>query len=216
LASGGHDGEIKVWNAKEQSCIRSFDPCRGHIHSLFFAGGADSTCVALTCAVSVIRLWRAEGSSDFASETIGEADLGGSSLHDSVFSPSGSFVATSSGSITGNESTLALHEIETMTKTQSVVMLRFIAACVAVSLDSKQSVSGGDNGGIQLFQTNDFSIQRNLDATAEAKAVCVAFDPTCRVLAFGCNCGRLELQSLQMSTERSAICLELSASHTDF
>jgi WD40 repeat protein len=129
---------------------------------------------------------------------MGEADLEGNVPVRAVLSPSGSFLATSFGSRTRNESTIALHEIETMTKTQSVVMPGFMAACVAVSPDSKQlAVYGGDNGRIRLLQTDGFSIQRNIDTTGEAKRVCsVAFDPTCQVLAIGYQGGRLELRSL--------------------
>jgi WD40 repeat protein len=162
--------------------------------------------------MSIIRIWRAEGFLDFSSETIGEADSGGSSPRNAVFSPSGSFLATSFSSRTGDEdaSTLALYELETMTNTQSVVIPGFIAVCVAVSPDSKQLVYGDDtNGRIQLLQTDDFSVQRDLMNTiGEAKAVCsVAFDSTCRVLAFGHHEGSLELRSLWMSTQGSAIYL---------
>jgi hypothetical protein len=38
----------------------------------------------------------------------------------------------------------------------------------------------------------------------------------CQVLAFGHADGRLELRSLQLSTQRSAIYLELSAAHGEF
>jgi WD40 repeat protein len=200
LASGGFNGEINLWNIKEQACIYSFNPLRGLIRSLFFAGGTDSACIAVSQSGSIIRLWRAEGSSDFASETIGEADQRGTGLASAVFSPSGSFLAAASTSRIGNgyESTLAFIEIETMTKTQSVVMPGYIATyCIGLSPDSKQLVYGNHKGRIQLLQTDDFSIQRDLDyTTAEAKVLCVAFDPTCRVLAFGCDDGRLELRSL--------------------
>jgi WD40 repeat protein len=201
LASGGFHGEIKVWNIKEQACIHSFHPRLGAIRSLFFAGGADSTFIAVTQGMDIIRLWRAEGSSDFASETISETDLGGSSLHYSAaaFSPSGSFVAASFGSRSRsrNESTLALYESETMTKTQSVVIPVFPATRFAVSPDNKQLVVVCRAGRIRLLQTDDLSIQRDMDATGEAKVVCsVAFDPACRVLAFGYYDGGLELRSL--------------------
>jgi WD40 repeat protein len=99
-----------------------------------------------------------------------------------------------------------LHETETMTKTQSVVMPGFIAAWAAVSPDGKQLVVVGNNGRIRLLQPCNSSIQRNLDTRGEAKGVCsVAFDPTCRVLAIGCRDGRLELRTLQTSTLGSAI-----------
>jgi WD40 repeat protein len=199
LASGGLKGEIKVWNVTEQACIHYFNPGRDHIRSLFFAGGAESACIALTHAMSFIRLWRAEGSSDLSSETMREADQGGTGLNSAVFSPCGSFLAAVLTSRIGNEfaSTLASYELETMTRTQSVVMPWCNATCVAVSPDSKQLVYGGENGRIRLLQTGDFSIQRDLDTTGEANAISsVAFDPTRRVLAFGYPDGRLEIRSL--------------------
>jgi WD40 repeat protein len=191
-----------MWNIREQACIHSFESpgntTPGNtIRSLFFAGGANNACVALTNDASIIRVWRAEGSVDFASETIGEADRGGLSFREAVFFPSGSFLATSFLSTIGDESTVTLHDIETMTTTQSVVMPRSRVSCVAVSPDSKQLVIGDCNGRIKLLQTDDFSIQRDFHTPGEAEAVGpVAFDPTCRVLAFGCDDGRLELRSL--------------------
>jgi WD40 repeat protein len=196
LASGGSNGEIKLWDIKEQACIHSIE-FGGHIHSIFFAGGADVTCLAAAQTGSIIRIWRAEGSSDFAGETIGRAEQeglslgGGFSPHRAVFSPSGSFLTTTSAS------TLASYELETMTKTQSVVMPGFITACLAFTPDSKQLVVGDHKGRIRLLQADDLSIQRDMDVTGEAEGVCsAAFDPTCRILAVGCREGRLELRGL--------------------
>jgi WD40 repeat protein len=200
LASGGSQGEIKVWNVKEQACIHTFDCRPGPIRSLFFAGGADSACIALKHTGSIIRLWRAEGASDFANETIGEADIGVTTPYRSMaFSPTGSFVAASFGSRTRNKSSMSLYELETMTKTQSIVMRGSSVACVAVSPDSKQLVYGDHEGRIRLLQTDDFSTERDIDIIGEAAAqgACsAAFDPTCRFLAVGCPDGRLELRSL--------------------
>jgi WD40 repeat protein len=74
LASRGSNGRIKVWNVKEQACIHSFESGTMSVRSLIFVGGADIACLAATRLMSVIRLWRAQGSSDFANETIGEVD----------------------------------------------------------------------------------------------------------------------------------------------
>jgi WD40 repeat protein len=197
LASGGDNGEIKVWNIKEQACIHTVNLDRGPIHSLVFAGGEDTACIALAGA-SVIRIWKPKGASDFTIGIIGDADVSGHTLR-AEFSLSGSFLTTSSLSRAGdgNKSTLALYVLEPMTKTQSVVMPGFVAACIGLSPDSKQLVIGGHKGRIHLLQTDNFSIQRDLDATAEAKTVCsVAFDATCRVLAIGSHNGGLELRSL--------------------
>jgi WD40 repeat protein len=195
-----------VWNIEEQACIHSFDfGLAGFVRSLYFAGDAVIAFINLgpARAGSIIRLWRAEGSSDFASETIGEADQEGSEgcFSRVLFSPSGSFLATSFSSRAGNgsfASTLALYELETMTKTHSVVMPGIIATCVAVSPDSKQLICVGEGGRIRHLQTDDFSIQRDMNATREAEAsiISVAVDPACRVLAIGRHDGRLELRTL--------------------
>jgi WD40 repeat protein len=202
LLAGGSHFEIKLWNVKEQACIYSFYPGRGVIRSLFFAGGSDNTCIAVKHPGSVIRLWRAEGSSEFASETIGKgaADGGGNYGPQTVLSRCGSFLATLKASMTENTSTLALYELETMTKTQSVVISDFSAAsCFVVSPDSKQLVLGDTRGRFRLVQIDDFSIQKDLKARGGSSSLAVfslAFDPTSRVLAFGCRDGRLELRTL--------------------
>jgi WD40 repeat protein len=201
LASGPgrSNGEINMWI--QQACIHTLYLGRGPIRTLFFAGGADSACIALTNAMSIIRIWRAEGSSDLASEIIGEADPGDreGNAPSVVFSPNGSFLATSFYSRSRNESTVALYDLETMTKNQHVVMSGFEAKCVAVSPDSKQLVVGGEDASILLIQTDDFSIQRALEVSAThvlPSVLSVAFDPTCRFLAVGSQNGRLEIRSL--------------------
>jgi WD40 repeat protein len=196
LASGGSNGEIKVWHVKEQAYIHSFNPGHSWISALLFAGGADTACIAASHTGSIIRLWRAEGSLDFASETIVNEDLSRASPKQ-AFSPSGSFLATGSASMTGSESTLALYDLETLIKTQSVVMPGFIATSLALSPDSKQFVVGDSIGRLRLLQTDDFSIQRDVDTKGEVISISsVAFDPACRVLAFGYRDGRLELRTL--------------------
>jgi WD40 repeat protein len=200
LASGGTNGEIKVWNLREQACIHSFNPHFGKICSLFFLGGADSACIAVANSGSIFRLWRAEGSLGFASENIDEAAGGGGGSYAprARFSPSGSFLATSVHSLAENRETLALYDLETMTKTQSVVIpdVSFGAACFALSPDSKQLVLGTQMGGSRLFQSDDFSIQRDLVPRGVSSIFYAAFDPTCRVLAFGSSDGIVELRTL--------------------
>ena len=87
-----------------------------------------------------------------------------------AFSSSGALLATSTNSPNSfgeTVSTLASHDLETMTKTQSLVMPDFATTCFAVSPDSKQLVVGNvvddDMGGIRFFQAGDLSIQRDLD-----------------------------------------------------
>jgi WD40 repeat protein len=201
LASGCTAGVFRVWNVKEEACIHSFDPGDGRIRSLYFAGGAGSTCIAVANTGSIIRLWRAEGSSHFACEVIGEAvSFRNNDLPLATFSSSGSFLATSKNSFRANASTLALYELETMTKTQYVVMPGFSTTCFAVSSDSKQLVIGDRIGRIRLLQADDFSLQTDLDTRGEESSnvavLSAAFDPTCRVLAFCCDNGRLELRTL--------------------
>jgi WD40 repeat protein len=208
LASGCTAGVFRVWNVKEQACIHSFDTGHGCIRSLYFAGGADSSCIAVKNvghSIPVIRFWRAEGTSDLASETIGDA--AGRGRWDfaprAVFSRCGSILVSCTGSSAGkstNKSTLALYELETMTKTQTVCMPGFSAACLAVSPDSKQLVVGDTRGRIRLVQIDDFGIEKDLvprAASSSTTVLSLAFDPTCRgVLALGCRDGLLDLLTL--------------------
>lgn len=216
LASGGRDGEIKLWNVRDQACIHSLPVPRSSIGSLFFAGGAGSACIAVTADTgSIIRLWKAESSSDFATETIGEAAGQGRKITDAALSRCGSFLATASYSYSSNVQgqTLALYDLETMTNTQSTGFMPGLSfTCIAVSPDSKQVVVGDLSGRIRLLHTYDFSMQRDLDTRKRSSGglsvSSVAFDPTgtCRVLAFGFNDGTLELQT---NYERTAPCIDI-------
>jgi WD40 repeat protein len=184
-----------LWNVKEQACIHAFNPRRGMICSLFLAGGTGISCIAVANFGSIIRLWKAEGSSDFASEINDGHITPGGSVLGAAFSTSESFLATASYSSIEMASTLDLYELETMTKTQSVVMPGVNATCFALSPDSRQLFVGDYyTGSIRLVQTDDFSIQRDLDTRGELENV--AFDPTGRVLAYGCRDGTLELRAL--------------------
>ena len=209
LASGGQHGRIKIWDIKDQACIHSFYHAGCVMKSLVFAGGADSACIAVADTGSIIRLWRAEGSSDFAGEIIVEAAGLRKSPHHAIFSPSGSFLATTSYSDIERGQTLALYDLKTIIKTQSVktmTMTRSViipdvsaASCFAVSPDSKLLAISGRMCGIRLVQTNDFSIQRDLDTrrgSSDKAVLSAAFDPTCQVLAFGCRDGTVELRNL--------------------
>jgi WD40 repeat protein len=92
-----------------------------------------------------------------------------------------------------------LYEVETMTKTQSVVMSDFSANCLAVSPDSKQLAVVDSTGGVRLLQAEDLRSQRDLHARGEGSNMpvsSVAFDPTCRFLAVCLRPGRLELRTL--------------------
>jgi hypothetical protein len=72
---------------------------------------------------------------------------GGTGLYCSVFSPSGSFIATSFQPKIGSAGTVALYELETMTITKSDVIPGFIPTRIAVTSDSKQLVVVGRRGG---------------------------------------------------------------------
>ena len=211
LASGGLCGEVKLWNVIEQACLYTIHTRTGGILSLSFAGGESCACTIIGSspvaqAGSIIRLWRAKGSSRFKSEIIDEAALGGH-IVPPAFSPCGSFLTNVSSTPRGektNVKTISLYALGTMTKIRSVVVPGFVVSCFALSPDSKQLVLGDIKGRIRLVRTDDFSIQRDLDTgrggppSAEARVPvwCVAFDPACRVLAFGCCDGRLELRNI--------------------
>jgi WD40 repeat protein len=214
LASGGWSGEIKLWNVEKQARIYSFQTLPTNIiPSLLFSGGDRSICNAVLSTGSMIRLWRAEDSSEFTSEVIDipggleERDL----LRDrdstitprTAFSPCGSFlmIAYSSPLRVEYGTTITFYELETMIKSQSLVIPGFASLCSGVSPDSKTLVLGDLQGRIRLLHRDHLlGIQRDIDTRRvpprNAPLWSIAFDPTCRVLAFGCPDGRLELWTL--------------------
>jgi WD40 repeat protein len=135
---------------------------------------------------SMIRLWRAEGSSEFTSETI---DIPGGGRRRTVcpaFSPCGLFLSIaycSPRSREGSGTRIDLYELETMLKSQSVVLPGLSYVRSAFSPDSKQLVVCDGQGWIRILQTDDFSFQRDLNTGRGGR--CVTFDPTSRVLAIG-------------------------------
>jgi WD40 repeat protein len=197
LASGSKDGVINLWNVKEQARIHTFGASRGLFQSLSFVGGDKITCFAATSCGSIIRLWKPEGSVDFTSDVMVEYGLS-ERRPCGAFSPCGSVLAFSVYSRKKKASTVSLYALESMTKIQSVVIPRCrVTYSLAFSPDSKTLVLGDCVGGIRLLETDDLSIQRDIDAIGLGMQVCaVAVDPTCRVLAFSCHNGRLELRTL--------------------
>jgi WD40 repeat protein len=210
LSSVGWLGKIKLWNVKEQACIHSFQGPRNTIlPTLLFPGGNRSVCNAVISTRSMIRLWRVEGSSEFTSDTIDipGTDQGhpGRTVVCRTFSPCGCFLTIAYSTPTRHQSgtRIDLYEVETMIKSQSVVIPGFASVCSAFSPDSKQLVLGGTQGQIRLLPTDDFRIQRDLNTrgggparTLNGRIRCVAFDPTCRFLAFGGEYGRVALRTL--------------------
>jgi WD40 repeat protein len=199
LVSGGT--YIRVWNVRERTCIRTFNPgYSASVRSLISSGGADGVCIAAAVHGSIFRLWRAEGYSHFARRTISAAPEGpGRFIPRAVFSPSGSFLITSMHSDHERTSTLSLYDLGTMTKTQSVVMPGPMVTRFLMSPDSKQVAVADWSGRIRLVQTDDFNIQRDLvprEGGSKPTGFALAFDPTSQVLAFGCRHGRLELRTL--------------------
>jgi WD40 repeat protein len=215
LASAGWNGEIKLWNVKEQACIYTFfTHAANSIPSLLFAGGDRSVCNAVLSTGAMIRLWRAESSSEFTTETIDipagdppedrdRADHDGTITPRTAFSPCGSFlmIATSSPLRVEYGTKITFYELETMIKSQSVFIAGFASLCSGVSPDSKTLVLGDLQGRILLLQRDNLpGIRRDIDTRrlppTNAPLWYITVDPTCRVLAFGRQDGRFELWTL--------------------
>jgi WD40 repeat protein len=206
LASGGRPGQIKLWNVIEQACIYSYQGLHNHVTpTLHFFGGNRIVCNAVLPTGSMIRLWREEGSSVFTSEVVvipGAGRLGDTEeFVCPAFSPCGSFltIAYSSPLREGSGTRIEFYELETMLTSQSVLLPGFASVCSAFSPDSKQLVIHDVKGQIRLLQTDNFNIQKYLNTGRGGR--CVAFDPTCRVLAIGSyNEGTVQLRSIPSET----------------
>jgi WD40 repeat protein len=97
---------------------------------------------------------------------------------------------------------LALFDLRTMAKTQSVVLSggRFDFGCLAMSPDGKKLGTTNIDGDIRLFECHDLTIQKCVDTIVhgpeEVGLRPVAFDPTSRYFAVGCIDGRVKLRTL--------------------
>jgi WD40 repeat protein len=191
LASGSWQGEIKLWDVMNQVCIHAFDPQLVYIRAIFFSPGDNMQCYAATISGQMIRIVRNERM-EFASTILEEP-----SHPFATFSPCGTFFAAIS------EQELALFDLRTLAKTQSVVLSgdQINLAGIAMSPDGKKLATTESGKGIRLFECHDLTIQKHVDTIEQSSDEAVgfwpvAFDPTSRVFAVGCIDGRVELGTI--------------------
>jgi WD40 repeat protein len=201
LASGCRRGEIKLWDVINQVCVHAF-PHRWGIETIFFSAGDNIQCYVVTRRGRMIRIVRNE-SMEFAATIIEELSLGEYPL--TAFSPCGTCLAACSYMGSGSKWELALFDLRTMAKTQSVVISdhRHISD-IAMSPDGKKLAITNNSGGTRLIECHDLTIQKYVDTIHEPRADeatvlwhwPVAFDPTSRLYAVGRLGGRVELRTL--------------------
>jgi WD40 repeat protein len=202
LASGCVAGDIKLWDVINQVCIYAFDPQSWGIHTIFFSPGDNLQCYVVTHFGSMIRIVRNKRM-EFAATTLEEPSLASYPL--AAFSPWGTCFAAISDRGVVNKQKLALFDLRTMAKTQSV----FLDAgydgrlCgMAMSPDGKKLATTNTKGRIRVIECHDLTIQKCVDTIeeqrrGEARVIWpVAFDPTSRVFAVGRGNGRVELRTI--------------------
>jgi WD40 repeat protein len=151
----------------------------------------------------MIRIVRNE-SMEFAATIIEEPSLGKYPL--TAFSPCGTCLAACSYMGNGKKWELALFDLRTMAKTQSVVISdhRDSIVGIAMSPDGKKLAITNNSGGTRLIECHDLTIQIYIHGIDERRADeatvlwngPVAFDPTSRLYAVGRLGGRVELRTL--------------------
>jgi WD40 repeat protein len=196
FASGCREGEIKLWDVINEVCIHAFDPHLWSIETIFFSPGDNIQCYAVTTRGRMIRIVRNKRM-EFAATILEEPSLG--KYPRAAFSPCGTFFAAISYMGSGGKWELALFDLRTMAKTQSVFLSGGSTdyAGIAMSPDNKQVATVKRSGGTRLFECHDLTIQKYFDNSDDDVGIfSLAFDPTSRVLATGRYDGRVELRTL--------------------
>jgi WD40 repeat protein len=206
LASGCWAGDIKLWDVINQVCIHAFDPQLSAIRAIFFSPGDNIQFYVVTSKGPMIRIVR-NNRMEFAS-TILEPSLGNNPRV--AFSPCGTRFAAISDIGIGNKQELALFDLRTMAKTQSVSVFldaRYPGSLggIAMSPDGKKLAITNTKGEIRLIECHDLTIQKHVDTIEQQRQQRrgegrglwpVTFDPTSRVFAVGCLDGRVELRTI--------------------
>jgi WD40 repeat protein len=212
LASGCADGEIKLWDVINQVSIHTFNPELWRIETIFFSPGENVQCYVVTTQGPMIQIVRNK-SMEFAATiletrpSLGEGPRG-------AFSPCGTCVAAIWPTFSGINSVLAMFDLRTMAKTQSVFLSGgggIAVAPIAMSPDGKKLAATDSYGGTHLFECHDLTIQKYVDTIEEKRPDeeprrfwsveeprrfwPVAFDPTSRLFAVGCGNGRVVLRT---------------------
>jgi WD40 repeat protein len=195
LASGCQAGEVKFWHVINQECIYAFDTQGlGILRTIFFSPGADDLqCYAVISRGRMVRIAKNE-TMEFAA-TILEASS--PALQRVAFSPRGTCFAATSYMSNSRKWELALFDLRTMVKTQSVVLPHGYAHFVSIGMspDGKKLAITSDTGGIRVFECRDLTIQEYAIEQRQYDFVRwpVTFDPTSRFFAVGRNGGIVEI-----------------------
>jgi WD40 repeat protein len=195
LASGCQDGEIKLWDVNNQVCIHAFNPRLAGIKVIFFAPGDTIQCYVATFRGAMIRIVRNKRM-EFAFTILEEPSLG--SYPRAAFSPCGTYFAAISYIRRKMSWELALFDLRTMAKTQSVILAGTMCHLfdIAMSPDGKKLATTNRSGGTRISECHDLIIQRYSVEQRLAMPPLrwpVAFDPTSRVYAVGRFDGSVEL-----------------------
>jgi WD40 repeat protein len=200
LASGCVAGEIKLWDVSKQVCIHASHPRQlSIIENIFFSPGDNMQCYVVTRRGPMIRIVRNKRTMEFVATILDETSLG--KFPNAAFSPCGTCFAAISDVGGESKRELALFDLRTMAKTQSVVLSDHTdVAGFAMSPDGKKLATVNRSGGTRLFECHDLTIQTYVDTIEEHMGIFwrwpVAFDSTSRLFAVGCFDGRVELRSI--------------------
>jgi WD40 repeat protein len=200
LASGCRAGEIKLWDVISQVCIHAFDPQLGKIGTILFSPEDNIQCYVVTRVGSMIRIVR-NNRMEFAATILEEPSLGKYPI--AAFSPCGTFFAACSYPATrGSKGELALFDLRTMAKTQSVVLSDGSnLGGLAMSPDGTTLAATYRYGGTRLIECHDLTIRKYVDTEQrsddEPMGIWpVVFDPTSRFFAAVRSDGRVDLRSI--------------------
>ncbi|EED20910.1 G-protein beta WD-40 repeats containing protein, putative [Talaromyces stipitatus ATCC 10500] len=180
VASGSHDGTIKLWNPVTSSLLRTLIGHTGWINAVVFS--LNSKLIASGSRDKTVKLW------DPATGSLQQTLKGHSSWINAVAFSSDSKLVVSSSS----DKTVKLWDPATGHLQRTLDNHNNWGIAVAFSPDSKLLASGSNDQTVKLWDPATGSLQQTLDGHT-GWVVTVAFSPCGKLVASGSHDGTVRL-----------------------
>jgi WD40 repeat protein/nucleoside phosphorylase/uncharacterized protein YjbI with pentapeptide repeats len=192
LASGGHDGIVRLWDVQSGSCMATFEGNDDWVSSVAFS--PDGTTLASGGHDSVVRLWDVQSGSCMATFEGNVSSV--------AFSPDGTTLASG-----GHDGVVRLWDIRSG---KSAVILEGHSnrvSSVAFSPDGAMLASGGHDSIVRLWDIRSGKSALTLEGHSN-RVNSVTFSPDGATLASGDFSGTVRLWDV-----RSGICAKIIKRH---